>query len=126
MSCSFRDTSPRDLSIMTFIKTLHSAVVQLPVFCPVDVVTSLDITQVNTTTLHWRDIFFTLSECLINVLITGKSNFDERNGQLVRVAFVKKLLLTKPIFESFLQAIEAPYNLVQFSNSIIFFGYVDF
>ena len=108
---------------MTFIKTLHSAVVQLPVFCPVDVVTSLDITQVNTTTLHWRDIFFTLSECLINVLITGKSNFDERNGQLVRVAFVKKLLLTKPIF---LQAIEAPYDLVQFSNSNIFFGCVDF
>ena len=25
--------------------------------------------------------FFTLSECLSNVLITGESNFDERNGQ---------------------------------------------
>ena len=31
----------------------------------------------------WKDIFFTLSECLSNVLITGdwESNFDERNGQ---------------------------------------------
>jgi hypothetical protein len=26
---------------------------------------------------------FTLSECLSNVLITGESNFDERNGQEV-------------------------------------------
>ena len=29
-------------------------------------------------------------KCLSNVLITGKSNFDERNGQLVIVAFGKK------------------------------------
>ena len=108
MSCSIRDTSPRDISIMSFIKTLHSAVVQLPVFCPVDVVTSLEITQVNTTTVHWRDIFFILSECLINVLITGKSNFDERNGQLVRVEFVKKLLLTKPIFNFFCKLLRLP------------------
>ena len=27
---------------------------------------------------------------IVNVLSTGESNFDERNGQLVRVAFVKK------------------------------------
>ena len=39
--------------------------------------------------------FFTLSEWNSNVLITGKSNFDEKSGQLVRVAFVKKLLLTE-------------------------------
>ena len=39
--------------------------------------------------------FFTLSECISNVLITEKSNFDEKSGQLVRVAFIKKLLLTE-------------------------------
>jgi hypothetical protein len=40
--------------------------------------------------------FFTFSECSSNVLITGKSNFDEKKrGQLARVAFVKKLLLTE-------------------------------
>ena len=27
---------------------------------------------------------------LSNVLITGKSNFDEKSGQLVRVAFLKR------------------------------------
>ena len=27
---------------------------------------------------------------IVDVLSTGESNFDERNGQLVRVAFVKK------------------------------------
>ena len=27
------------------------------------------------------ETFFALSECLSNVLITGESNFDERNGQ---------------------------------------------
>ena len=37
-------------------------------------------------------------ECLTNVLITGKSNFDERNLQLVRVAFVKSNFLHKPYF----------------------------
>ena len=39
--------------------------------------------------------FFTLSDCLSNVLITGKSNFDERNVQLIRGSFLKKLLLKK-------------------------------
>ena len=34
--------------------------------------------------------FFTLSDCLSNVLITGKSNFDEINGQLIRGSFLKK------------------------------------
>ena len=38
--------------------------------------------------------FFTLSECLSNVLITGKSHFDENNGQrnvqLIRGSFLKK------------------------------------
>ena len=34
--------------------------------------------------------FFTLSHCLSNVLITGKSNFDEINGQLIRGSFLKK------------------------------------
>ena len=30
------------------------------------------------------------SECLPNFLITGESNFDERNGQLIRDSFLKK------------------------------------
>ena len=34
--------------------------------------------------------FFTLSECLSNVLITGESNFNEKSVQLPRVSFVKK------------------------------------
>ena len=34
--------------------------------------------------------FFTLSECLFNVLITGESNLDERNGQLIGGPFLKK------------------------------------
>ena len=38
--------------------------------------------------------FFTLSECLSNVLITGESDFDERYGQhcvqLIRGSFLKK------------------------------------
>ena len=33
--------------------------------------------------------FFTLSECVSNVLITGESNFDEKSVQLPRVSFVK-------------------------------------
>ena len=32
-------------------------------------------------------IFFTLSECLSNVLITGESTFDEKNVQLIRGSF---------------------------------------
>ena len=32
-----------------------------------------------------------------NVLITQESNVDERSGQLIRVAFVKRQLLTKSI-----------------------------
>ena len=39
--------------------------------------------------------FFTLSECLSNVLITGESNFDERNVQLIRGSFGKEILLIK-------------------------------
>ena len=34
-----------------------------------------------------RDPFFTLSECLSNVLITGEPNLDERNGQMIRGSF---------------------------------------
>jgi hypothetical protein len=34
--------------------------------------------------------FFTLSECLSNLLITGESNLDEENGQLIRGSFLKK------------------------------------
>ena len=34
--------------------------------------------------------FFTLSECVSNVLITGESNFDERNAQMIRGSFLKK------------------------------------
>ena len=30
---------------------------------------------------YLRDTFFTLSECLSNVLISGEFNFDEKNGQ---------------------------------------------
>ena len=41
--------------------------------------------------------FFTLSECLSNVLITEESNFDERNAQLIRGSFLKKYLLKKSI-----------------------------
>ena len=33
---------------------------------------------------------FTLCECLSNVLITGESNFDEINAQLIRGLFLKK------------------------------------
>ena len=35
-------------------------------------------------------LFFTLNECLSNVLITGESNLNERNGQLPRVSFIMK------------------------------------
>ena len=35
-------------------------------------------------------LFFTLSECLSNVLITGESNLDERNGQLIRGSFLNR------------------------------------
>ena len=36
-----------------------------------------------------------VKKCLFNVLITGESNFDERNGQRIRGSFLKKWLLKK-------------------------------
>ena len=59
---------------------------------------------------HFFDIFlskldspspiFWLEENLIlsNVLITGESNLDERNGQLIRGSFLKKNFLKNPYF----------------------------
>ena len=35
-------------------------------------------------------LFFTLSECVSNVLMTGESNFGEKSVQLPRVSFIKK------------------------------------
>ena len=37
-----------------------------------------------------KNLFSQCKKCLFNVLITGESNFDKRNGQLPRVSFVKK------------------------------------
>ena len=34
-------------------------------------------------------LFFYI-ECLSNVLITGESNLDDRNGQMIRGSFLKK------------------------------------
>ena len=47
---------------------------------------------------HSKKFLFTIDagsslnvkKCLFNVLITGQSNFDERNGQLPRVSFAMK------------------------------------
>ena len=39
--------------------------------------------------------FFTLSECISNVLITGKSNFDEKKWATGQSCIVKKLLFTE-------------------------------
>ena len=36
-----------------------------------------------------QNIGVTLSECLSNVLITGESDLDERNGQQIRDSFLK-------------------------------------
>ena len=44
-----------------------------------------------------QETLFTLSECLSNILITGESNFDERNGQLPRVSFGKKYVTSYKI-----------------------------
>jgi hypothetical protein len=41
--------------------------------------------------------FFTLSECLSNILITEESDLDERNGQLIRDISLQKFLLKKSI-----------------------------
>ena len=41
----------------------------------------------------WKNKLLNLkksAECLSNVLITGESNFDERNVQLIRGSFLKK------------------------------------
>ena len=46
----------------------------------------LDSSVINT--LERR--YFTLSECLFNVLITGESNLGEKNEQLVRASFLNK------------------------------------
>ena len=48
--------------------------------------TKLDSPVIKTLEIH----FFTLSECVSNVLITGESNFDERNAQMIRGSFLKK------------------------------------
>ena len=53
--------------------------------CPF-LLSKLDSPVIKTLERH----FFTLSECLSNVLITGESNLDERNGQLIRGSFLKK------------------------------------
>ena len=50
------------------------------------ITTKLDCPVIKTLERH----FFTLSECLSNVLITGEFNFDERNGQLIRGSFLNK------------------------------------
>ena len=38
-----------------------------------------------------ESIFFSSSECLSNILITGESNLDERSGQLNRGIYILKL-----------------------------------
>ena len=40
-------------------------------------------------------LFSSLSECLSNVFITGESNLEENNGQLIRGSFLKKYYLKK-------------------------------
>ena len=66
-----------------------------------------------------RDTFFTLSECLSNVLISGEYNFDEKNGQEMlnwsEVLSLTNNFLNNPYFDvkkigSFLQ------NFVAFSE----------
>ena len=42
-----------------------------------------------------KGFFFSLSECLSNILITGEPNLDERSEQLNRGAYILKLLVTK-------------------------------
>jgi hypothetical protein len=49
---------------------------------------------------HFNWAFLILSECLSNVLITGESNFDERNLQEMFNGFeciLKEILLKKSI-----------------------------
>ena len=43
--------------------------------------------------------FFSLSECLSNILMTGEFNLDERSGQLNRGAYILKLLVTKLVLQ---------------------------
>ena len=70
---NFEDEVNRDVNHIT--KKLPISFIKIRFFCNQNIEETL---------------FFTLSECLSNVLITRESNFDERNGQLPRVSFGKK------------------------------------
>ena len=49
-----------------------------------------------------------VKKCLSNVLITGESNLDKRNGQLIRGSFLKKELLKKSILYKHRSSIKTP------------------
>ena len=76
--------------------------------------------------------FFTLSECLSDVLITGKSNIDEKSGQLVRVALVQqryseKAIKIRPTFHSFFDLTQQRQIISgRWANFLAFSEYLNF
>ena len=59
--------------------------------------------------------FFTLSDCLSNVLITRESNMDEKNGQLIGGSFLKNNFKQNPYFR-----IENCYSELVYLLAILF------
>ena len=58
--------------------------------------------------------FFSLRECLSNILITGESHLDERSGQLNRSAYICIEITSYriPSLDSLLQLIQVTTNLI--------------
>ena len=63
--------------------------------------------------------FFTLSGCLSNILIIEESDFDERNGQMPNVSFVRKYVpnfFQNPNFKSSNITLQDPTRETQGGN----------
>ena len=72
-----------DFKEVIYLRMNHWSVEHfLTIFSP-----KLDSTLIKTLEKH----FFTLSECFSNVLITGESNLDERNGKWSEEFILKEI-----------------------------------